>query len=566
MTPLSLLAVVAVAACNGSIGGPGDSDPGNPTPGKADMRGILDPVGVGGSGALACTPGNAPATTRLVRLTHAQYDNSIRDLTGLTASAAAEFLVDQNQAGFDRGIDLQVGDALGKAYRDAAEQLAATIVKTPAAYQKVVGCDAATGDTCARTYIAEFGKKAFRRPLSDAEKTAYLALFNKGGTLVDTGDNFQKGVQTTLQAFLQAPSFLYRVELSTQQDAGLIVLNSYEIAARLSYSLLNTTPDPTLMMAADAGALTSPEAVAAQARRLMETPAARETVRDFHHQWLDLDIYPNKLAKDPALYPTFTPDLAPALTGEVEEFVRAVTFDMNKGLTSLLTAPFTFVNQATAPIYGLSGTFGTTLQRADLDSTRRAGLLTQVGFLAAHSFSNLSSPIHRGVFIQRRLLCTDIPDPPPNIPDLPPLDGSNIKTTRQQVDMHTAPTACAGCHHAVINPPGFGLENYDAIGQFRTTENGVAIDASGKLVGTEAMATFTNGVELARAIAAAPEARRCYATQWLRYTLGRSETAGDSCAIVALATNLADDGYSAKQLLADMTRTKAFMFRTPEVK
>jgi Protein of unknown function (DUF1588)/Protein of unknown function (DUF1585) len=168
------------------------------------------------------------------------------------------------------------------------------------------------------------------------------------------------------------------------------------------------------------------------------------------------------------------------------------------------------------------------------------------------------------VFIQRRVLCNKIPDPPPNVPDLPPLDGSNIKTTREQVDRHTSPDACAGCHHTLINPIGFGLENYDAVGRFRTTENGVTIDASGELVGTAAGASFDDGVELSQAVADSPEARLCYAKSWFRYTLGRAEADGDACDLSAIAERLSSDQYTALNVLTDLARSRAFLVRAPE--
>ena len=236
-----------------------------------------------------------------------------------------------------------------------------------------------------------------------------------------------------------------------------------------------------------------------------------------------------------------------------------MTFTQGKGWKSLLTAPFTFVNSTTAPLYGVSGSFGSTLTRVDLDPAKRAGLFTQLGFLATHAYSNQSSPIHRGAFIQRNVLCTRIPDPPPMVPELPPLMAT--QTTRQQVDMHTAPAECANCHHNYINPVGFGLENYDAVGAFRTTENGVTIDATGTLAGTAANAPFMDGVSESAAIAASPEAQRCYSTTWMRYAFGRAETAADMCAIQVLGARLQDDSYKVTDLMVDITRTTAFMYR-----
>ena len=565
-SPLALLPVVVVMGlgCTGVVGGGGSTD-GSVGPGPSDP-GIIGTGPGTGPNALTCTPADPPATTRFFRLTHGQYDNAVRALTGLDVHPSLDFPADQNQAGFDRGMDLQVGDALGKAYRAAAETVAAQIVASPAAYQKVVGCDPATGDTCTRTFISEFGRRAYRRPLTDAEKTTYAALFALGATLVDgTGTAFQNGVQTTVQAFLQSPHFLYRTELSTAALGGLVTLTGFEIASRLSFLLQNGPPDDALLQAAEAGQLGTADATAGEARRLVATPAGRETVRDFHHQWLIMDAFANKLTKDPALYPTVTPDLAPVLIAETEQFVGAVTFDLGKGFTSLMTAPFTFVNKTTAPLYGLTGTFGDTLQRVDLDPKQRAGLFTRLGFLAANAYSNRSSPIHRGAFIQRHVLCATIPDPPPNVPQLPPLAAT--QTTRQQVDMHTAPATCAGCHHTLINPVGFGFENYNAVGQYRTTENGVAIDATGILAGTKAAvagnASFTDAISESQLIAASPEARSCYATTWMRYAFGRQETAGDSCAVAAIATSLGDDTYKVTDLLVDITRTKTFMLRLP---
>ncbi|MES1172307.1 MAG: DUF1592 domain-containing protein [Bacteroidota bacterium] len=558
--------------CNATVGGgvgpgggagAGGMQPadGGGGPGPDDV-GIIGTGPGGGPDALPCMPGDPPATTRFFRLTNAQYDNTVRALTGLDIRVSADFPADQNQAGFDRGMDLQVGDALGKAYRATAEMIAAQVVTTPAAYQKVVGCAPSAGDTCMRAYLAGFGRRAYRRPLTDAEKATYAALFAQGNTLVDgAGDAFQKGVQTTLQAFLQSPHFLYRTELSTTRVGSLVALGNYEVASRLSYLLQNGPPDDQLLQAAEGAQLATADQAVVQARRLVATTAARDTVRDFHHQWLEMDAYANKLAKDAAKYPTVTPDLAPTLIAETEQFVGAVTFDLGKGFQSLLTAPFTFVNKTTAPLYGVTGTFGDALQRVDLDPSKRAGLFTRLGFLASHAYSNQSSPIHRGAYIQRHVMCATLPDPPANIPKLPALGAT--QTTRQQVDMHTAPAECAGCHHLIINPVGFAFENYDAVGAYRTTENGVTIDASGTLAGAAGNPAFADAVAASRLIAESAEARSCYAKTWIRYAFGRQETTGDSCAIAAMATSLGDDAYKVTDLMVDMTRTKPFMFRAP---
>jgi uncharacterized protein DUF1592/uncharacterized protein DUF1588/uncharacterized protein DUF1595/uncharacterized protein DUF1587/uncharacterized protein DUF1585 len=562
------LAFVVPVACDGSIGGHGATGTGNrPTdPGIIDQGGNTGAgnttgTGTGGTTGMVtpCTAGNPPATTRLLRLTHTQYDNTVRALTGLDVRPSADFPVDQNQAGFDRGVDLQAGDVLGKAYRASAETLAAAVVGNATAFSKVVGCDPAGGNSCRDSFIATFGRRAFRRPLTDAEKTPLVTLFGQGATLIDgTADAFHKGVQLVLEAMFQSPNFIYRPELSAQASGGLIPLSGYEMASRLSYFIANGPPDDALLDAAAGGQLATADGVAMQAQRLIATDAAKETVRDFHHQWLVMDAYANKLTKD-SKYPTVTPDLAPVLAQETERFIAEVTFTQGKGFTSLMTAPFTFVNSTTAPLYGVSGTFGSSLTRVDLDPAKRAGLFTQLGFLATHAYSNQSSPIHRGAYIQRSVLCATIPDPPPNVPELPPLMAT--QTTRAQVDMHTAPDECAGCHHGFINPVGFGFENYDAAGVFRTTENGVTIDATGTLAGTAAKTAFTDGVSESAAIAASPEAQRCYSATWMRYAFGRAESSAEMCAVQVLGARLQDDSYKVTDLMVDITRTTAFMYR-----
>ena len=266
----ALLVGSVLAGCNGSIGnlnasgtggsgmntgiagssGPPPTDPGiidRVPSGNAGNGGTVTGT-AGSSGTQACTPGMLPATTRLFRMTHRQYDNAVRALTGLDVRPSADFPADQNQAGFDRGMDLAVGDALGKAYRSAAESIAASVVGNTTAFSRVVGCDPAGGDTCARTFIDTFGRKVFRRALTDAEKTDYFTLYGMGPTLVDGSlSNFHKGVQMVVEAMLQSPHFIYRVELSTGQLDGLVVLGGYELASRLSFFLTNGPPDDTLL-------------------------------------------------------------------------------------------------------------------------------------------------------------------------------------------------------------------------------------------------------------------------------------------------------------------------------
>jgi hypothetical protein len=577
---LLLSSFVAAAGCSGSIMEPGEgpttppdkTDPG----GTGGKPGTTPPKGgTGGPGGLIDMPNNGtktcatmstlPATPRLVRLTRLQYENSIRDLTGLDVRPAKDLPLDTTAAGFNRGLDLEVGDILGRVFREQAEAVARQVVSSPANMAKVVPCEAKMADACMKTFIAEFGRRAFRRDLSAAEKTRYEGLFKEADTLVETGDAFSKGVQVTVEAMLQSANFLYRAETSTKKDGSNVALNSYDIASRLSFMLANTTPDAALLQAAAKDELTNVENVVTHAKRLLATPNGRATIRDFFGQWLRSDNWVEHLNKSPMLYPNWNADtMKTLLVEELNLFAEEVSFTQKKGLTALLTAPFTFVNKSTAPIYGVDGNFGDKLTKVDLDPTKRAGIVTMLGFLAGNADSSRSSPIHRGVEVQRQLLCTNIPPPGMQVPQVPPPSAG--KTTREIVAQHTGGEGCKTCHEGFINPVGFGLENYDAVGGFRTMESGKPVDASGSLVGTTKNLPFKNGVEMAKAIAETPEARTCYAKQWLRYTLGREEKDADACAIDTLAESIGKDTYTASDLMVDLVRSRAFMYRSAEAR
>lgn len=583
---LSVLLALGVAGCVGGFLGDDDS-PTDPPPGSGTPSGTQggttgvpgSPVMPGPGGLIdgtptsmpgttptnmpaACTPGPLSPVPRIVRLTRIQYENSVRDLTGLDVRPAKDLPPDTTLLGFSRNLSLEVGDLVGRVFNEQAASVARQVASAPANIAKVVSCDPKTGDACATTFIADFGKRVFRRPLTDAEKMRYLALFKQGNTVVETGDAFTKGVQVTLEAMLQSPHFLYRFEGSTQKDGAHVVLGSYDIASRLSYMLTNSTPDVMLLAAAEKDELRDVNNVVTQARRLLETPAGKAMIRDFFGQWMQADDWANHADKNAMRYPAWKPTLLPTLLEELQSFAEHTVFTQKKGLATLMTSTSGFVNKATAPIYGVMGTFGDAVTRVDLNPAQRAGILTQLGFLASHASSLTSSPIHRGVFVQRSLLCTTIPPPGEQVPPLPPTSAG--KTTREVVSEHTDAAGCRACHHGLINPVGFGLENYDAIGAWRTMENGKPIDPTGSLVGTSKALAFSNPIDMAKAIVDSPESRLCFAKQWLRYSYGREETPGDTCALETLAQAIGNDSYTPVELVLDMVRSRAFMFRSAE--
>jgi Protein of unknown function (DUF1592)/Protein of unknown function (DUF1588)/Protein of unknown function (DUF1595)/Protein of unknown function (DUF1587)/Protein of unknown function (DUF1585) len=544
----------AIAGCTGDIGGNPTGDvtiPEGPSP--EELCANVGP-----------TPGPHP---RLVRLTHIQYDNTVRDLFGLDIQPSSTFIEDPAFDGFTNNAKaLLVSGGLARDYRRAAEEVGALVMADPAAVARIVPC-APEGDgvACAREFIESFGRKVYRRALPATTVDAYAALFARGSGLYEAGTPFDQGVQHVVEAMLQSPNFLYRVELSEALDGdNLIPLDDFEIATRLSYLLWNSQPDEDLLAAAESGALQTPEGIEAQARRLIADPKATGAIDDFHEQWLHMRRYESNIAKDPALYPEFqSSDISNSLKLETQRFIRHVILELEGDYEALLSEPVTFVDDKLAAIYELEGTFTSEMQRVDLDPDERAGLLTQIGFLSSHAYPDGSSPIHRGVFVQRQLLCATLPDPPGDVDfTLPPLEG-DIKTTRQQVEAKTSPEVCANCHD-IINPPGFAFEHFDAIGRFRADEAGEPIDAAASITVGEAQMSFDGAVDISRRLAVDPVAQRCYLTQWFRYGYAREDDAFDQCTIGELDKVLQEKGYNIKELLVALTLTKTFRFRAVE--
>ena len=276
--------------------------------------------------------------------------------------------------------------------------------------------------------------------------------------LVPGIDAFAAGAQVVLEAVLQSPHFLYRTELTTGQ--GRVRLGDYEIAAKLSYALAGTMPDDDLFDAAAKGGLRNHDQISAQAERLLGK--AGEPGVTFHEEFLNLRGLVGEIDKDAAKFPEFKPAWRDSIARESALFLGEI-FNSGKGLTELLTAPFTFVDANVAPLYGVKAPAGADFARVDLDPKQRAGLLTQTAFLA-RSGTTESDPILRGAFLNHTLLCLDL-EPPPGVTEMVPDPPASARTNRERVTAVTSATQCAACHAAFINPAGFAFENYDALGQ-----------------------------------------------------------------------------------------------------
>lgn len=510
---------------------------------------------VAGTASSTCTtpqPGKAP----LRRMTRSEYNATVRDLLGDDTKPARDFALEEEALGFNNNAaNLVTSAALAEKYMLAAEGIAARAITTGSPQ---IGCDpvALGAEACARQFIERFGKRAYRRPLRSEESAQLLEQF----TLGSADGTFEEGLQLVVQTALQSPQFLYRVELGQPALGGeaVVKLDGWETASRLSYLLWGSMPDDALFAAAEQGSLATPAQIEAQARRMLEDPKAHEAVANFHEQWLDYDRIAN-VGKDAATYPSWSPEIGSLMHEETRQFLDDVVFGPSGGLGALLTSPTTFLNEKLATFYGVTGATGEGFQRVTLDPAQRAGVLTLGTLLTINAHSNQTSPVHRGKLVRERLLCANIPPPPPNVMVKAPEPDPN-STARQRFAQHSMDPSCKGCH-TLMDPIGFGFESFDGMGRFRTVDGSAPIDASGDLVGTDVDGHFNGVSELAAKLSQSQQVASCYATQWFRFAYGRGESDADTCSLAALRTRLQASSGNIKELLVALTQTDAFLYR-----
>ena len=504
-------------------------------------------------------------SARVARLTHAQWENTVQDLLYLDAPTgfSASFRADPSNAGYlfdNSAAALEVDQALWSGYQRAAVDTAALAVTTPTVMQAILPVDG--GDDAARAdaFVREFGLRAFRRPLEDAEVSTYTALFTGAGDLYEETDGFDAGVQLVIETMLQSPHFLYRVEHSTEEDGGVIPLDGFEVAQRLSYFLVDSMPDDELLDVAVEGTLTDRDVLADQARRLMADPRAKRVVESFHDDVFDAESFLGA-APLPALYPDAPDDIGELAMQEFHTFLEQVMVDQQGGVRELLTSNVAYVNADLAALYDVSGPAGDTFEPVELDPARRAGVLTQTGFLIANATGAQPDPIHRGAFISERITCSELPAPPDEIPPLPDVAG---QTNRESIEELTEVPGsnCAGCHATFINPFGFPFENYDSTGAFRTEDDGFPVDPATEIPLDGEIHPIANAVELAGVLAESPSVHACYAKHWVEYSAGRPALPEDEPLIERLAATSLDSNASLQDTLVDIVTSTPFTTRS----
>ncbi len=534
---------------------------------------LAGPNAIGGAGATdgasAAGKGTTSSLTQgagprpLQRLTVRQYLSSIEDLlgAGATPEAVQRFTPESiGESGFI-GLLPAVGTLDARGYMEAAE---AFTTRASARISALSMCAAGSDESaCARSFIQSFARKAYRRPLASTEVDELLTVFTGGRAL---GYDYAKASGLVVQAVLESPFFLYQWELGARPAKaikGEVALTGHELAARLSLSLWGRLPDAELARAADAGELTSNDALTSQAQRLLsDAQHTSDTLWDFYVQWLYIkstSALSSQLKKNPQLFPAFDDPLKSSMLAEARGFLDRVVLTESGSLTDLATAGWSLTDGRLASVYGVSGVAGDALVRTDLPSGQRSGLFTQPLFLAALSSDGGTLPPRMGKTLWTRLLCGEMAAIPANVPK--PKDPAPNVTTRERFATHSE-GGCKGCHQ-FLDPLGFAFENYDALGRFRNKEGERDVDASGALAFPSGQKVqFQNAVELLQQLAASADFSRCFSDQWLRYALGRPLVDTDAGTPASVHDAFQKSGLNVKALWLAVVGSKAFSYRT----
>jgi hypothetical protein len=535
-----LAAAIVAAACTGSI---------------------IDPTGnESGSGAGSSPPGSAAppsaqaealiAKSGLRRLTAAEYDATLADLLGDTSVGSALILPEDLRTPFDNDVTDQVASqALIEGAEMLAVEAAARLVANAARRAALVGCTpTGPGDTvCFRSFLASFGRRALRRPLSELELDGYAKLQEFA---VETGD-FWVGVETALRAFLQDPELLYRVEVGTPVAGkpGMFRLTPFETATRLSYFLWGTTPGDALLDLAQTGKLDGPADVRAAAASLLADARARQRIARFHAMWLGYETLPHSA------------QLSLAMKLESDALIERVIFDDQAPWQEILRSQESYIDDNLAVHYGLSATGSSSPKWVSYGASGRRGILSHGSFLSNGAKFDDTSPTLRGLAVRTRLFCQNIPDPPPSVATDDPIPKTaDAVCKKERYEIHAA-GGCADCHQH-MDPVGFGLENYDHLGRFRAVEPdepSCAIDGVGELVG---IGSFKGPAELADLMIASGQLNQCVVTQLYRFAMGRfrlDET--DEKFIAAVADKIGNGDFRFDQLVLDFVSSESFSYR-----
>lgn len=495
------------------------------------------------------------------RLTKTEYGNTLHDLLGVESAIANDLPDEVSGEGYLNSLSpLQLEQYLAIADKALDQVLSAEDAEPTETQRRLFGETPAPGTddrAAAREVARSLARKAYRRSPSQAELDVLLQVFDLGR---QNNLSWPGSLRLMLKAILISPQFLFITPgTEAQPDAGIVRLDDYQLASRLSYLLWATMPDEELMAMADGGKLHEPSILQAQVKRMLEDSRSRALFDGFGAQWLGVDHLAD-MTFDASQFPQMTGEMRSAMYDEATLFFESIVRE-SRPILSFVDADYTFLNEKLAAIYGIEGIAGSEMRRVQLSDDNRGGILGMPGILAATSFPNRTSPVRRGVWVLEQVLGDHVPAPPPNVPALEKQDQGTIAnlTLRQRTELHRTNVVCANCHKT-LDPIGFGLENFDAIGQWRDQEeNGGEIDASGELPDGK---RFSSPKELKAIIAQrTDDFSRNLVERLLAYALCRRLEGYDEIVVDALMQDIAADGYRMQTLVSAVVTSYPFTHR-----
>jgi len=502
----------------------------------------------GTRGVHDATP-HAPPAMR--RLSAQQYLNSVADLLGDGVAPTTTLEADISVNGFVAlGTSrMTVSPRGAELYEQAALEVADQAMGDATRRDALVPCTpSGTVDAeCAREVITELGHRAWRRPLTPAELDTYTAIATRSAEVLG---NFHEGLEMAIAGLLQSPNFLFRVEVGEPIPEGGRRYTSLEMASRLSFALWNSIPDDALLAAGERGELATEEGVREAAWRLLDSPRASTAVRAFFGELLRLEAL-DRLPQDATDFPLRTETIGASMREGTLLTIEHQLWERDGGYRSLFDSRTTFVDQDLAALYGVPARTEPGFAQVELPADgARGGILGEGHILALLSHASATSPTVRGKFVREALLCQSIPPPPPDVGELPE-PSPDLPTMRERLREHRENPACATCH-AVTDPIGLGLENFDAIGAFRERENGALIDPSGELDGT----SFADARGLGEALRDHPDLTRCLVRNLYRYSSGHVETTREARMLDRVALGFEDEGL--RTLMVEIVSSSGF--------
>jgi Protein of unknown function (DUF1587)./Protein of unknown function (DUF1592)./Protein of unknown function (DUF1588)./Protein of unknown function (DUF1585)./Protein of unknown function (DUF1595). len=518
---------------------------------SSDIDGSLGGGGGGGTETKVCTTPSATGQALIRKLNRQELNNSLQDILGVTGDFTSALSPDASDiSGFTNNAEnLQLdSDYMYTLLTMTERAVSAALTKANSSYLQ---CTGGQNAACAKLKLQEVGKRAYRRPLAAADEARLLEIFNKAQT---SGASFSEALGYAMQRVFVSPSFLYRTAFSGEATLKGIKLSQHELATRIAYFLWNSTPDTTLMAAADSGKLLTADDIRVQVKRLLMDEKADRFIRNFTGEWIGMQ----KLQA--AARTGLTDQLKADMQEETERLMLSILRE-DKSPVDVISADYTYVNANLAAHYGIAGVSGTQFRKVEFSpmAIQRRGLLTQGSLLTLTSSPSETKPVARGAQILNNITC----NPPPPFPDgltvTPLADSPNANASiRERMAQHRqVGTSCFNCHKE-MDPVGLGLENYDQLGRYRVNyaTSGNPVEAYGTIRNFD----FKNGMELIDFIVKQDDFKRCITKKLMGYAIGRTIASTDQCAVENIGKDFVVEGKTFSDLIAAIVLSDQFMY------